>query len=95
MKRILPGIALATLLAFPAQAACYADYKAKRDGPLQLHYGVVKLSDRACSSPDKARNEVKKKLKSEGWKLLTVLSTFDDGGLDQRRSDAGKYFLRY
>ena len=95
MKRILTGLALTTVLALPAQAACYADYKAKRDGPLRLHYGVVKVSNGACSSPDKARKEVQKKLKSEGWKLLTVISTFDDSGLDRRRSDAGQYFLRY
>ena len=95
MKNLVSGLALATVLALPAQAACYADYKAKRDGPLRLHYGVVAVSDGACADPKKARKEVQQKLKSEGWKLLTVLSTFDDSGLDRRRSDAGQYFLRY
>jgi uncharacterized membrane protein len=95
MKSIFSGIALACLLALPVQAACYADYKAKRDGPLQLHYGVIKLSDRACTSPDTAPKEIRSKLRSEGWKLLTVISTFGDGGLEKRRSDAGQYFLRY
>ena len=95
MKHVLSGLALSALIAVPAEAACYADYKAKRDGPLRLHYGVVAVSDGACSDPKKARKEVQRKLKSEGWKLLTVLSTFDDSGLERRRSDAGQYFLRY
>ena len=38
------------LLPALAEAACFADYKAKRDNPLRLHYGVVKLSDGACPS---------------------------------------------
>ena len=95
MKHLLFGLALAALFALPAEAACYADYKAKRDGPLRLHYGVVAVSDGACADAGKARKEVQSKLKRDGWKLLTVLSTFDDSGLDARRSDAGQYFLRY
>lgn len=77
-----------------AQAECYADYKAKRDNPLQLQYGVAQVSDSACSKKAAAR-ELAPKLKADGWTLLTVLSTFGAEGLEQRKASAGQYFLRY
>ncbi|MCC6304068.1 MAG: hypothetical protein IT545_02605, partial [Rhodobacteraceae bacterium] len=45
------SLALALALGFGlaaaggAAAACYADYKAKREPPLQLHYGVMEIPD--------------------------------------------------
>jgi hypothetical protein len=39
MKKLsLYSAALVIALSTAANAACYADYKAKRDNPLQLHY---------------------------------------------------------
>ena len=84
---------LALVLAGPASAACYADYKAKQDGPLQLHYGVVQIPESACDVGS-AANELRRRL-GDGWKLLQVISVFDDGGLQQRKASAGNYFLRY
>lgn len=93
MKHALVILAfLATASA--AQAECYADYKAKRDNPLQLQYGVAQVSDKACSKKAAAR-ELTPKLRADGWTLLTVLSTFGPEGLEQRRASAGQYFLRY
>jgi hypothetical protein len=42
----LAPLALSLFLAAaqPAAAACYADYKAKQDAPLRLHYGVSCLA---------------------------------------------------
>jgi hypothetical protein len=47
MARVLLTIAL-LLAALPAQAECYADYKAKQDNPLRLAYGVAQVSDSSC-----------------------------------------------
>ena len=82
-------------LAAPAQAACYADYKAKRDDPLQLHYGVIKIDSNPCAMSNKVQSTVAGRLKSAGWQLLQVQSVFDDSGLGKRKSDAGQYFLRF
>ena len=46
--RILGLAALVALTGLPAAAECYADYKAKRDDPLKLHYGVIALPDAIC-----------------------------------------------
>ena len=74
-------------------AACYADYKAKRDNPLRLHYGVVEV--RGDCTAGNAADQLRSALARDGWQLLNVVSVFDDAGLDQRRDSAGEYFLRY
>ena len=56
MTRLLPSAALALVLAGPPAAECYADYKAKRDEPPKLHYGVAQVSDGNCS-PGAAEGE--------------------------------------
>ena len=72
----------------------WADYKAKRDEPLQLHYGVAQVSDANCS-PGAAEGELAPRLAGDGWTLLNVLSTFGPEGLEERKASAGDYFLRY
>ncbi len=83
-----------TLAALPAAAECYADYKAKKDDPLRLHYGVMEISDRACNGGG-ADREVAQRLRDAGWTLLGVLSVFGRDGLEERKADAGDFFLRY
>jgi hypothetical protein len=98
MKRapLLLALAAATALtAAPAAAACFADYKAKRDDPLRLHYGVMELSDAACGNTQRAEREVADKLDKNDWTLLTVVSTFGEDGLQQRKASAGEYYLRF
>lgn len=78
----------------PARAAeCYADYKAKQDSPLRLHYGVAKLSG-ACT-PAAARAELTPRLARQGWTLLNVLSTFGPEKLEGKRANAAEFFLRF
>lgn len=92
MIRPLLLAALLALSALPAQAQCFADYKAKQDGPLRLHYGVAQVS--ACDRKA-AKAELAPRLKAGGWKLLNIVSTFGPEGLNERQSSAGDYFLRY
>ena len=82
------------LLTGTANAECFADYKAKRDDPLRLHYGVMSVPDNACSV-SAAANAIAPRLAQQGWTLLTVLSTFGPEGLDERKASAGAYFLSF
>tara|TARA_X000000950_G_scaffold217378_1_gene261559 strand:- start:10 stop:294 length:285 start_codon:yes stop_codon:yes gene_type:complete len=85
---------LAALAAQPAFAAgCYADYKAKQDQPLKLHYGVMELQGDCTKSS--AKSEVAARLKQAGWTLLNVQSVFGPEGLKKREADAGSYYLRF
>ncbi len=88
-------LALGMAQAAPASAGCYADYKAKKGNPLQLHYGVIQLPDNACASPAAARGAISAKIAKGGWTLLTVLSIFGPEGLAQRKASAGAYYLRF
>lgn len=76
-----------------ASADCYADYKAKRDYPLKLHYGIMRINGDCSKSA--AIDQVTKRLSSNGWTLLNVLSVFDEAGIDKRKDSAGKFFLRF
>ncbi len=96
MKHILLLTLAAVVMAVSAgaaDAACYADYKAKRDDPLKLHYGVIQLNG-ACDKAA-ARGEIAQRLKAGGWVLLNVLSVFDESGLQSRKGSAGGFFLRF
>ena len=93
MKQLLPLVLIGLLAATTAQAACFADYKAKRDNPLRLHYGVAEVSGN-CDKPT-AEAELAPRLAADGWSLLTIVGVFDANGLDSRKDSAGEYFLRY
>ena len=91
---LVAAVLLGLCAAAPSQAAeCYADYKAKQDKPLRLHYGVIQLSQACAKGP--ARAEVAARLQQNGWTLLNVISVFGPDGLAQRRADAGSYYLRF
>jgi hypothetical protein len=75
-------------------AACYADYRAQKDSPFGLHYGVIEFPTRLFGRGRRA-GDCGPQIAAEGWQLLQVISVFDDSGLDARRSDAGAYFLRF
>ncbi len=91
----LTAFLFAAALAAPADAACYADYKAKQENPLKLHYGVVKVDISPCAMSNNVTSQVSRRLQSAGWQLLQVQSVFDDSGLGKRKQDAGEFFLRF
>lgn len=86
----LIAAAILTLAAVPAQAQCYADYRAQRTGPVQLHYGVAEVP---CGG--NAAAQLAARLQSQGWTLVDILSTFGPEGLGSRQGRAGQFFLRY
>jgi hypothetical protein len=93
MKHLSFSLCLLLLGTTAAQAACYADYKAKQDNPLRLHYGVAAVSGDCTVAA--AERQLGARLDSNGWQLLNVLGVFDDAGLDERKDSAGEFFLRY
>lgn len=93
MKRFLTLFLFGLMSASAASAACFADYKAKRDDPLRLHYGVAEISGE-CSA-ENAAAQLAPRLAADDWQLLNILGVFDDTGLEERRDSAGDYYLRY
>jgi len=87
------ALLILALSASAANAACYADYKAKQDDPLRLHYGVMEVREDCSKSA--AQSELAPRLAAAGWQLLNVVSVFDETQLDAKRGEAGEHFLRY
>jgi len=94
-RSMILGAALSVLMALPAAAECYVDYKAKQDNPLQLAYGVSQVSDAVCGKPKRAKEELAPRLAADGWTLLKIVSSFGPEGLDERKTSAGEFYLRY
>lgn len=97
LSHITHVFTLCTFLAFiPAagHAACYVEYKAKRDNPLKLHYGVAQLDDTECNARA-AQRALSPKLASDNWVLLSIVGFVDAEKLDEVKANAGQYFLRY
>ncbi|MFV0492082.1 MAG: hypothetical protein ACK5M4_09705 [Pseudorhodobacter sp.] len=90
---LLCGLA-ALAFAGTAKAECFADYKAKQDNPLRLHYGVADIPDSACSS-GAAAQALAPRLAAGGWTLLNVISVFGPEGLEERKASAGNFFRRF
>jgi hypothetical protein len=93
--RSLIAAAFLAVLALPASAQCYADYRAQRTGPVQLHYGVAQLPADACGNAQAAARHLAPRLQRDGWTLVDILSTFGPEGLGSRQGRAGQFFLRY
>lgn len=94
--RFLVQATLATLLlALPASAECYADYRAQQSNPVRFHYGVVQLPDAACNDARAAAEYLRPRLQQDGWIFVDLLSTFGPEGLTSRRERAGQFYLRY
>jgi hypothetical protein len=90
MKQLILTLAALIALTVPAYGACYVDYKAKKDDPLRLHYGVAEV---ACGGD--ANGELADRLAANGWTLLAIVSSFDETGLAEREASAANYFLRF
>ncbi|MBT8414317.1 MAG: hypothetical protein KJO30_08305 [Boseongicola sp.] len=86
---------LVAMSASGASAACYADYKAKKENPLRLHYGVVEVTAQPCQMSREVARAVAQRVAAGGWELLQVESVFDETGLEAKKRDAGEYYLRF
>ena len=92
MKWII--VTLVIFLTQSAQAACYADYKAKQENPLKLHYGIMKFDSVECTAGI-MQKKVALRLLPHGWTLLNLLTVSRKLPTTQRKENAGENFLRY
>ncbi|WP_333827682.1 hypothetical protein [Pararhodobacter sp.] len=95
MRLFLQILAATLLLALPASAQCYADYRAQQSNPVRFHYGVAEVPASACGDAQAAASSLRPRLQQHGWILVDVLSTFGPEGLPSRRERAGQFHLRF
>lgn len=94
MRRSLaPLLLILGLAASPGAAAadCFIHYKAKRDNPLKLHYGIVQLSG-PC--PGDAAEAVGSRISAAGWSLLNVTKATSSPPSEAERASAGPNYYR-
>ncbi|MBU2961905.1 hypothetical protein KO516_14030 [Citreicella sp. C3M06] len=77
-----------------AQADCFAQYKAKQDSPLRLHFGIARLSG-ACPDRPTAESQLRARLAQGGWQLLNIVSLSPDEPGAKQKANAGEFYLRY
>lgn len=95
LRPFLLTLGASLVLALPAAAQCYAEYRAQQIGAVIFHTGVATISEAACGNNSAAHSELVGRLQQNGWTLVNVSSTFREDGLASRRNRAGDYFLRY
>lgn len=72
IRLISLAVALSALVPAAASAACYVEYKAKRDTPFTLVYDVAQVNGPCTKKAAKAKLQAQ--LASQGLTLLKVLS---------------------
>ena len=87
-------LALSATLPQAASADCYVAYKAKKQPPLELHFGILSLSG-TCPGKGTAASEAATRIASGGWTLLNVVSVRDTAPSAAEKANAGAYYLRY
>jgi len=81
-------------LALPASAACYAEYRASRQNPVQLAYGLAEIRGGACNA-QAAAQYLQARLAQSGWTLQNVLSTVDSNSAPANAGYTGGHYLSY
>ncbi len=79
-----------TAFAQDSEDLCYVDFKAKKDNPLKLMYGVVVLNGEQCNKP--AFKRIERIISSDGWKLLRVLGEISPEEYDEAIEKAHKVY---
>lgn len=72
LARLISAAFVLAAMSLPGAAAadCYIHYKAKRDAPYALHYGIVRVSGSCPSSPE---GIVRSRISGGGWSLLGLV----------------------
>ncbi|MBB3986839.1 hypothetical protein GGQ68_003183 [Sagittula marina] len=96
MKQILAMTIIMLSLGLPSTAAadCYVAYKAKKQPPLELHFGILSLPG-TCPDKGTAATQTANRIASGGWTLLNVVSFKDGPPSAGEQANAGTYYLRY
>ena len=95
MKPLMLTLLVALWLPAAAQAQCFAEYKAKQDNPLRLHYGILLLDSASCPGPAAATRAVTRRLAGTGWTLLNIVGLSEARPTDKQKANAGEYYLRF
>lgn len=91
---LLVTLATVAALAAPAHAACYAEYRAQRQSPVQLAFGVAEIRGGACNA-QAAANYLRNTLGRSGWTLSNIVSTVNSNSAPGNSGYTNGHYLRF
>ncbi len=91
---LILALAATLAMALPASAACYAEYRASRQNPVQLAYGIAEIRGGACNA-QAAAQYLQARLAQSGWTLQNVLSTVTSNSAPANSGYTGGHYLSY
>ncbi|WP_299923032.1 hypothetical protein [uncultured Pelagimonas sp.] len=94
MRHFIAPLLIALALPTGAMADCFVEYKAKKDNPLRLHYGILSLQG-SCPSAGQAAGLASRRVSAGGWTLLNVVGLSQNPPSGAKKANAGEYYLRY
>jgi hypothetical protein len=95
-KMIISALALWICIGGSAALAsgeCYYLYKAKKNAPLQLHLGMMRINDTCSAGPHKT--QLSDRLAQNGWKLMQIVKQYPEIDGVKFKNDLGEFFLKY
>lgn len=95
LRILVLALPLISVLPAVAAADCFAEYKAKRDDPLRLHYGIALLPGGSCPSKNSAAARLEPRLDRVGWTLLNIVGLSDTPPSGKKKANAGEFYLRF
>lgn len=72
---------------------CFYEYKAKQDDPLRLHVGILQTNHK-CGA-NQAMAELRQRLDAGGWKLIQVVTSFEERPSNEQLQKYGHFIFKY
>ena len=72
---------------------CFILYKAKKDNPLKLHLGLIKING-PCLNRN-IETIISSRLNPSGWLLLKIVNISESIEAKKMERELGDYFLKY
>lgn len=93
-RTLILTLATFTALAAPAHAACYAEYRAQRQNPVQLAFGVAEIRGGYCDAST-AATYLRNALGRSGWTLSNIVSTVNRNSAPGNSGYTNGHYLRF
>ena len=94
LKHLILAAAATVAMAMPASAACYAEYRAQQQSPVQLAFGVAEIRSGSCDAQSAAAY-LRSALARSGWTLSNIVSTVSTNSAPGNSGYTNGHYLRF
>ncbi|WP_127106179.1 hypothetical protein [Pararhodobacter zhoushanensis] len=94
LKHLILAAGATLVMALPASAACYAEYRAQQQNPVQLAFGVAEIRGGSCDAQS-AATYLRSALARSGWTLSNIVSTVSSNSAPGNSGYTNGHYLRF